>query len=90
LVRSPATPAVVLGVPCDRTIDLRIAEWEHTFVDRTKEEVEQLRRSIAMLQPGAAAMNREDAVRLLRELHDVQARLDRLRSGLRALLEADG
>jgi hypothetical protein len=43
-----------------------------------------------MLQPGAAAMNREDAVRLLSELHDVQARLDRLRRGLRGLLEEDG
>jgi hypothetical protein len=43
-----------------------------------------------MLQPGAAAMNREDAMRLLSELRDVQARLDRLRSGLRALLDADG
>jgi hypothetical protein len=54
--------------------------------DRTREQVEQLRRSIALLQPGAAAMNREDAMQLLRELGEVQARLDRLRRGLAALL----
>jgi hypothetical protein len=59
------------------------------MTDRTREEVEQLRRSIAMLQPGSAAMNREDAMRLLAELGDVRARLDRLRHGLRALLAED-
>jgi hypothetical protein len=36
-------------------------------------EVEQLRRSIAMLAPGARdAVGREDALRLLAELGDVQ------------------
>jgi hypothetical protein len=54
--------------------------------DRTREQVEQLRRSIALLQPGAAAMNREDAMQLLRELGEVQARLNRLRRGSAALL----
>jgi hypothetical protein len=57
-----------------------------SVTDRTREQVEQLRRSIALLQPGAAAMDREDAMRLLSELRDVQARLDRLRRGLAALL----
>jgi hypothetical protein len=56
---------------------------------RTKEEIEQLRRSIAMLQPGALAMTREDASQLLRDLGEVQGRLDRLRDGLRALLAED-
>ncbi len=51
-----------------------------------KEEIEQLRRSIAMLQPGAMAMKREDAVRLLGELGEVKGWLDRLCNGLRALL----
>jgi hypothetical protein len=60
-----------------------------SVTERTREQVEQLRRSIAMLQPGAAAMNREDAMRLLSELGDVQARLDHLRAGLRALLADD-
>ena len=56
---------------------------------RTREEVEQLCGSIAMLQPGAAAMDREDAMRLLAELGEVRARLDHLRRGLRALLAED-
>jgi hypothetical protein len=51
-----------------------------------REEIEQLRRSIAMLQPGSMAMNREHAMRLLGDLGDVQGRLDRLCDSLRALL----
>jgi hypothetical protein len=39
-----------------------------------------------MLQPGSLAMKREDAMRLLGDLGEVQGRLDRLCSGLRALL----
>jgi hypothetical protein len=54
---------------------------------RPREEVEQLRRSI---QPGALAMTREDAMRLLGEPGNVQGRLDRLRAGLGALLGEDG
>jgi hypothetical protein len=54
---------------------------------RQREEIEQRRRSIAMLQPGSMAMTREDAMRLLGELGDVQQRLDRLRDGLRTLLD---
>ena len=69
--------------------------WEHTFVPSpvrphlAKEEIEQLRRSIAMLQPGSMAMKREDAMRLLSDLAEVQGRLDRLCDGLRVLLEED-
>jgi hypothetical protein len=68
---------------------------EHLFVAPSgrpylaREEIEQLRRSIAMLQPGALAMTREDAMRLLGDLGDVQGRLDQLRDGLRALLGED-
>jgi hypothetical protein len=51
-----------------------------------REEIEQLRRSIAMLQPGSLAMKREDAMQLLGDLGEVQGRLDHLRNGLRALL----
>ena len=43
-----------------------------------------------MLQPGSLAMKREDAMHLLGELGKVQAQLDHLRGGLRALLEEDG
>jgi hypothetical protein len=56
----------------------------HPYLAR--EEIEQLRRSIAMLQPGSMAMKREDAMRLLGDLGEVQGRLDQLRDGLRALL----
>jgi hypothetical protein len=35
-------------------------------------------------------MTREDASQLLRELGEVQGRLDRLREGLRTLLSEDG
>jgi hypothetical protein len=51
-------------------------------------EVEQLRRSVAMLAPGARdAISREDAMRLLTELHDVQGRFDALKRRLRELAE---
>jgi hypothetical protein len=47
-------------------------------------EVEQLRRSIAMLRPGAPdALDREQAMRILASLHEVQGRLDELKRRLR-------
>ena len=54
-------------------------------------ELENLRRSLAMLNPGAAAsLSREEAMRLITEVADLQARLERLRVGLRQLVdEAD-
>jgi hypothetical protein len=39
-----------------------------------------------MLTPGVQALTREDALRLVEELAQVQAQLDRLREGLRTLL----
>jgi hypothetical protein len=42
-----------------------------------------------MLQPGAHALDREDAMRLLGELEEVQRGLDPLREGLRGLLGED-
>jgi hypothetical protein len=55
------------------------------------DELENLRRSLAMLNPGAtASLSREEAMRLITEVADLQARLERLRLGLRALVdEAD-
>jgi len=50
-------------------------------------ELELLRRSVAMLAPGAPAVSREDALRLLSELGDVEQRLARLRDELRRLAE---
>jgi hypothetical protein len=58
-------------------------------VDR-RSEIENMRRSIAMLTPGAQALKREDALELLRHLADVEERLDRLRAALRAVLTDDG
>ena len=80
------------GGRSSRRLDPSPAGWEHAFVPPAgqrhlaREEIEQLRRSIAMLQPGALAMKREDAMRLLGELGEVRGRLDRLCNGLRALL----
>ena len=49
---------------------------------------ENLRRSLAMLNPGAtASLSREEAIRLITEVADLQARLERLRAGLRQLVE---
>jgi hypothetical protein len=48
-------------------------------------EIETLRRSLAMLTPGAPAtvLSREEALRVLAELQDVEAWLHALRNGLR-------
>jgi hypothetical protein len=43
-------------------------------------ELEQLRRSIAMLAPGARALDRERALRLLADLQAVQRERDELRA----------
>jgi len=51
-------------------------------------ELENLRRSLAMLNPGAtASLSREEAMRLITEVVDLQARLERLHAGLRALVD---
>ena len=53
-------------------------------------ELETLRRSIAMLRPGAPALDREEAMRLVRELQDLERQLRRLRHGLQDLLSDSG
>ncbi len=50
-------------------------------------EIENLRRSLAMLPPGTKALDREEAMKLLSELHEVQTRLRNLRNALRAVLD---
>lgn len=40
-----------------------------------------------MLTPGVRALSREDAIALIEELTSVQDRLDRLREGLRQLVD---
>ncbi len=49
-------------------------------------ELETLRRSLAMLRPGAPALDREEAMRLVRELQDLERQLRKLRRGLEELL----
>ena len=51
------------------------------------QDLEQLRRSIAMLSPGTMALPREDALALFAEVQHLQGSLDRLADGLRALLD---
>jgi hypothetical protein len=49
-------------------------------------ELEDLRRSLAMLPPGTKALSREEAMRLLAELQEVEGRLRDLRDALRGVL----
>jgi hypothetical protein len=53
-------------------------------------ELETLRRSLAMLRPGAPALDREEAMRLVRELQDLERQLRTLRRGLEELLTETG
>ena len=53
-------------------------------------ELETLRRSLAMLRPGAPALDREEAIRLVRELQDLERQLRSLRLGLQDLLAESG
>lgn len=54
---------------------------------RLDHEIEQLRRSIAMLPPGQQALDRETTLTLLRRLQSVNQRVNRLESGLQSLLD---
>ena len=54
----------------------------------TREELERLRRSIALRSPGQpAGLSLEDAMALLAQLRTARQEFDRLTSGLRRLLE---
>jgi len=48
---------------------------------------ELLRRSVAKLGPGVQALSREEALRLLSEVGEVEQRLERIRAELRRLAE---
>lgn len=67
-------------MPTYRTLVLCSADVERRY------ELENMRRSLAMLTPGDRALTREEALRLVEELAAVQAQLDRLRDGLRRLI----
>jgi hypothetical protein len=51
-------------------------------------DLERVRRSLAMLRPGAkdTVLSREEAMALVSELAEVQARLKRVRNALREVL----
>ena len=49
-------------------------------------ELENLRRSIAMLRVGAPALDREAAMKLVRELQALESQIRRLRDGINAYL----
>lgn len=51
-------------------------------------EIEQLRRAVAMLSPGQMALRREQAIDILEELAEMQARLKAIRTELRRLAES--
>jgi vacuolar-type H+-ATPase subunit D/Vma8 len=53
-------------------------------------ELDSLRRSLAMLRPGAPALDREEAIGLVRELQDLEHQLRSLREGLQRLLADAG
>jgi hypothetical protein len=85
------------GTGTYRTPSLAPGDWCPTITDmcsmgrsaRPPEQIEQMRRSIALLTPGSMAVGREDALQLMGELGDVHRRLDRLRQGLRELLREE-
>lgn len=52
-------------------------------------EIEQLRRSVAMLPPGGSALDRETTLTVLHRLQLVSRRVARLEDGLRCLLDDD-
>jgi hypothetical protein len=57
------------------------------FVEMDRQfELESLRCSLAMLRPGAPALDREEAMRLVHELQDLERELRTLRQGLEQLL----
>jgi hypothetical protein len=53
-------------------------------------ELENLRRSIAMLRVGAPALDREAAMALVRELQALEGQIRRLRDGMQRLLDDPG
>ena len=67
---------------------LHSERWERMFDSMERRyELEILRRSLAMLQTGANAMRREQAIGLVEELAEVRESFDRLLQGLREVIE---
>ncbi len=73
---------------------LRTYRIERMFVETDRQfELENLRRSIAMLRVGAPALDREAAMKLVRELQALEGQIRRLRAGMQrswTILGPDG
>jgi len=72
------------AISCSSTLDTRTSVRYRRLMDY---ELENLRRSIAMLSPGARALDREQALRVLADLQAAQRERDELRE---RLAERDG
>lgn len=70
---------------------LRRLAGERMFVSVERfHELENLRRSLAMLPPGSAGLNREDAMRVIAECQALELRLQRLKDELQRLVWETG
>ena len=70
---------------------MRIPSPERMFVGGLERfyELDALRRSLAMLRPQAAGLDREHAMALIEELQDAEHQLQQLRDGIERVLEED-
>lgn len=53
-------------------------------------ELENMRRSLAMLEPGTKALDRKRAMSLIAEVQELEVRMRDLRRALRSLLDDEG
>jgi len=77
-----------LPPPTKRVVQQSLSRHgEHMSPHDRLHELERMRRSIAMLEPGTKALSREDAMKLIAELEDVERRMRDLRAALAAVME---
>lgn len=90
---STLAPSTEAGNPPGRAppgeAPLAFGTWANicSYIVERRYELETLRRSLAMLRPGAPALDREEAMRLVRELQAFERQVRTLREGLLRLLE---
>ena len=71
-----------------RCCELTFASLGRIATSHTLEDLERLRRSLAMLSPGQpAGLTREEAMRPLADLQQARRGFERLEAGLRRLLD---
>jgi hypothetical protein len=75
-------------VPVQALARLHFGPIEHMFVEMDRfHELENLRRSLAMLPPGSSGLDREESMRLVAELQLLERRMDSLREKLTQALD---